>query len=143
MILNDTVNISSIFIIPSKFQEQKNVAFSIFIRKDKKLFLQLLIAFTEAIAYKVVTHSRMNEQIDTKIFSQEFLKEKQSFIWVLLFLSHYLLFALLANNLTCLHYLIMLYQKVLTNNEQFKRSPQYKTFNRRDLTRNQNNNFRH
>ena len=29
------------------------------------------------------------------------------------------------------------------NKERFKRSTQYKTFNRGDLTRNQNNNFRH
>ena len=33
--------------------------------------------------------------------------------------------------------------KGANNNEQFKRSTQYKTFNRRDLMRNQNNNFRH
>ena len=34
-------------------------------------------------------------------------------------------------------------EKGANNNEQFKRSTQYKTFNRRDLIRNQNNNFRH
>ena len=34
-------------------------------------------------------------------------------------------------------------EKGRNNNEQFKRSTQYKTFNRRDLIRNQNNNFRH
>ena len=34
-------------------------------------------------------------------------------------------------------------EKGANNNEQFKRSTQYKTFNRRDLIRNQNSNFRH
>ena len=34
-------------------------------------------------------------------------------------------------------------EKSANNNEQFKRSTQYKTFNRRDLIRNQKNNFRH
>ena len=34
-------------------------------------------------------------------------------------------------------------EKCENNNEQFKGSTQYKTFNRRDLIRNQNNNFRH
>ena len=34
-------------------------------------------------------------------------------------------------------------EKGANNKEQFKRSTQYKTFNRWDLIRNQNNNFRH
>ena len=34
-------------------------------------------------------------------------------------------------------------EKDANNKEQFKRSTQYKTFNRRDLIRNQSNNFRH
>ena len=34
-------------------------------------------------------------------------------------------------------------EKGTNNKERFKRSTQYKTFNRRDLIRNQNNNFRH
>ena len=34
-------------------------------------------------------------------------------------------------------------EKGASNNEQFKKSTQYKTFNRRDVIRNQNNNFKH
>ena len=34
-------------------------------------------------------------------------------------------------------------EKDANNKEQSKRSTQYKTFNRRDLIRNQSNNFRH